>query len=1056
MRAMRRFKGCHHWLAIQAILLLAAVLLVAAPLRGEQSPVSEEEIEKIEAAMPTRATAVPAKARKVLVFSRCEGYYHEVIPLATQAFRIMGEKTGAFEAVMSRDMAMFNPDTLRPFDAILFNNTTHLKFDDPDRRQALLDFVRGGKGVIGIHAASDNFYDWPEAAEMMGGLFDGHPWTADGTWAVKIDEPEHPLNRAFGGKGFLIRDEIYQMKAPYSRDKLRVLLSLDMTNARNLEVSGIKREDQDHAISWIRRFGQGRVFYCSLGHNREIFWNPAILQHYLDGIQFALGDLEADARPSATLERQPEPALTTTAGAVEDPYQKLLHYDFDQSREPLSIIEEEIRQADAKQREEIEIRLLTVLQSPEATFAARQFVCRMLRRIGTNRSVPALAELLEDEQLSHMARYALQRMPSREVDSVFRQALDRLQGNLRIGLIGSIADRGDTKAVSQLAGLAASADLPTAQAAITALGRIGGPGAVKALAQLKVSEELRLTRTDAQLACAERLLAEGATSSALQIYRELSSEENPVQVRIAGYGGLVRAEKEKALPVLIAMLKSPETRIQKAAGPLIRELPGDSITEKLAELLDPLSADAQVVLLDALAARGNPGAAAAVAREAEDPRAVREAAIRALGALGGAENVELLAYVTMEDDVGPLARESLARLRGEGVNARLLELAQDREIPTPVQATLIEVLVQRHAPEAVPVLIQLAGNPESPVRQEALRALASLADEQDLATLVALLPKTQSESERSEAEKTIVSICRKGQDPRHQAEIILTALETSAEAAHRGCLLRIIGRVAAPWGLVPLRTALQEEDEEIQKEAVRALSDWPEPAPLEDLLEVAQKTSSPTLRVLALRGCARLLTLPSERPVEKTLEAYEQALPLAERDEEKKQLLSGLSGIRHPRALELVKPFCEVESLKEEAQLAVEKIAGLLSLPTSASASSGEAEVQNAIDGDPATRWSTRETQRSGQWFMADMGVERPIAKITLDAGSEGEDYPRGYEVYVSSDPNDWGAPVAAGEGSSQVVEISFPPTTGRYVKIIQTGQHSQMWWSICELRAAE
>lgn len=136
--------------------------------------------------------------------------------------------------------------------------------------------------------------------------------------------------------------------------------------------------------------------------------------------------------------------------------------------------------------------------------------------------------------------------------------------------------------------------------------------------------------------------------------------------------------------------------------------------------------------------------------------------------------------------------------------------------------------------------------------------------------------------------------------------------------------------------------------------------------------------------------------------------------------------------------------------------MAAEQIAALLSLPTSAAASSGEDKVMNAIDGDPETRWSTRETQRSGQWFMADMGCERQIAEITLDAGSEGNDYPRGYEVYISSDKSDWGTPVATGEGSEQVVEIHFPPTTGRYVKIVQTGEHSELWWSICEFRAAE
>jgi type 1 glutamine amidotransferase len=278
--------------------LMAAAVLLGGSLWAAPT---EEEVKNITDAMPTTPTVKPEKARKMLVFYRCEGFYHGCIPVANKAFEIMGTKTGAFDVVLSDDMAIFDPEKLKGFDAVLFNNTTGLKFEDPKQRQALMDFVKGGKGVIGIHAATDNFNTWPEAAEMMGGLFDGHPWGAGGTWAVKIDDPEHPINKAFGGKGFTIRDEIYQLKGPYSRDTLRVLLSLDMSKDCNLAVQGMNRADKDYAISWIREFGKGRVFYCSLGHNNEIFWNKAVLQHYLDGIQYALGDLKADATPSAKI-----------------------------------------------------------------------------------------------------------------------------------------------------------------------------------------------------------------------------------------------------------------------------------------------------------------------------------------------------------------------------------------------------------------------------------------------------------------------------------------------------------------------------------------------------------------------------------------------------------------------------------------------------------------------------------------------------------------------------------------------------------------------------------
>jgi len=260
-------------------------------------PVSDELTAKIEAAAPEKATAKPAKARKILVFWLCRGYYHESIPVANKAIEIMGKKTGAYDAVFSDDMNMFDAKKLAEFDAILFNNTTKLEFNEPGRRQALMDFVKGGKGIIGFHAATDNFYNWPEAAEMMGGLFVAHPWTSGGVWAIKDYEPNHPLNAAFKGENFKVKDEIYRQKKLNAVENRRILLTLDLDDPATKNVKGAIESDRDMPVSWIKDYGKGRIFFCGLGHNNEIFYRAAILQHELDGIQFALGDLKVDATP---------------------------------------------------------------------------------------------------------------------------------------------------------------------------------------------------------------------------------------------------------------------------------------------------------------------------------------------------------------------------------------------------------------------------------------------------------------------------------------------------------------------------------------------------------------------------------------------------------------------------------------------------------------------------------------------------------------------------------------------------------------------------------------
>ncbi|MEE9368373.1 MAG: ThuA domain-containing protein [Pontiella sp.] len=281
------------------IYLLAIVAIAGAepkPAKPMKGPAKPEHIKQAKAALPDKAPAKASKERKILIFTRCEGFVHSSIPLGAKTFAMMGEKTGAYTTEESMELEAFTPENLKRFDAILFMSTT--KLDPlPEQKKALLEFVRSGKGIIGIHAASDNFYKWEEGAKLMGGLFCGHPWTSKCTVQVKLDEPDHPLNACFKGESFKVMDEMYQFKDPYSRQNQRVLTSLDLSdsdtkNAKGGNAKKIVRTDGDFGVTWIRREGKGRVFYCSIGHNETIFWDNRILQHYLAGIQYALGDYD--------------------------------------------------------------------------------------------------------------------------------------------------------------------------------------------------------------------------------------------------------------------------------------------------------------------------------------------------------------------------------------------------------------------------------------------------------------------------------------------------------------------------------------------------------------------------------------------------------------------------------------------------------------------------------------------------------------------------------------------------------------------------------------------
>ena len=532
-------------LGLWCLSLLAGAAQAQSPAKLRD--LTADEVQKIENAAPKKATVKPAQPRKLLVFWLCEGFFHQSIPLVNKALEVMGQKTGAYETVITNDMSIFKPESLKQFDAVCFNNTTGLKFNPektPELCKSLMDFVKGGKGIVGIHAATDNFNEWPEAQEMMGGKFTGHPWGGGGTWAIKIDEPDHPLMAAFKGKNFKINDEIYRTEPPlYARDKQLVLMSLDMSDETTRNVKEFKPTDVDTGTAWVKTWGQGRIFYCSLGHNDHLLWNPAILQHYLDGIQFAFGDYKVDTKPKGM--------VTSGKGSDMAELQELLEkvkaYDWGQSRLALTEVSETIRKAygDKAETAKIEKALLGVLDS-DAKQAGKQFVCRELSIIGTEQSVPTLAKMLADEQTSDMARYALERIPGSAVDEALRGSLGKAKGNVKIGIVNSLGQRRDKGAVGALSGLLGGSDEAVASAAAAALGQIADSAATQALAGAKdkTSGKVQLVVLDAYLKCADQLVAAGKKTEALAIYKELQKEAMPKPIRTAALTGMLNATKK--------------------------------------------------------------------------------------------------------------------------------------------------------------------------------------------------------------------------------------------------------------------------------------------------------------------------------------------------------------------------------------------------------------------------------------------------------------------------------------------------------------------------------
>ncbi len=277
------------------------------------SLVTEADLGKIEAAIPVQATAKPLKPRKLLIFDLNVGYGgHGSIPFANVAFTKMGEKTGAFATVVSHDPSVFRAESLKSFDAVFLNNTVGNLFGDTALRESLREFVHGGAGLMGVHGTSVAFTkwpgaieDWPEFGLMLGARGANHRDAHERVF-VKLDDPEHPLNRVFNGRGFEYRDEFFRFHDPYSRERVHVLLSID-TEKTDLDQGPYRgrreRADNDYALAWVRSYGKGRVFYSAIAHNPEVFSDPLMLKFYLGAIQFVLGDVPATTAPSGTRAR---------------------------------------------------------------------------------------------------------------------------------------------------------------------------------------------------------------------------------------------------------------------------------------------------------------------------------------------------------------------------------------------------------------------------------------------------------------------------------------------------------------------------------------------------------------------------------------------------------------------------------------------------------------------------------------------------------------------------------------------------------------------------------
>ena len=576
-------------------------------------------------------------------------------------------------------------------------------------------------------------------------------------------------------------------------------------------------------------------------------------------------------------------------------------------------------------------RGLVRLLDGEADLEAKLQACQILARIGSEACIPVLEKMLADPKTNHMACWALQPNPSAKADAALRSALAGTKGNATVCICGVLGHRRDAASVPALAKVTSRADAVVAEAALSALGKIGGAdvAAILADARRRLPDALRPAATDAYLQCADRLASAGAADAAGAIYKEVLAADAPRRFHRGALLGLMRTAGADAIPFVLKTVRSNDPKMRAAAIANIPTIKGEGVTKRLAAEMPNLPPDAQVLLIGALASRGDTDAGEAVVKAAASASAkVRAAAVGALAEIGDASSVPLLARAAAAaktDEEKQAALLSLRRLKGDGVDEAVTKsmaaaTGHDR-------AQLIEVLLARSAAGAVPAILKEAGSADEAVRKAAFRALGMLAKARDLPALVDLLVGLKGDAGRDDAERTVIEVARKLQNASARAGAPLAALAKATGAEAKGSLLRVLRGIAGAKALAAVKAAVKDSAAGIQDAAIRALADWPDASAVAPLMEVFRSTESTVHRVVALRGCVRLLGLPGGLSPADTVKAYGDLMALAKRPEDKKLVLAGLAKVAHSGALAVAESCMTDPAIRAEATLAVLGIA---------------------------------------------------------------------------------------------------------------------------------
>ena len=579
----------------------------------------------------------------------------------------------------------------------------------------------------------------------------------------------------------------------------------------------------------------------------------------------------------------------------------------------------------------------------DASIAAKAHLIEELRTVGRQESVGPVGALLTEPKLCEPAAQTLVSISGAEAAAALRKALPMVQGSERVTVIYALGRLRDRAAVTVLLKEAGSADSAVRQAAVFALAGTGDPsaGAVLRKAAAAKDADERDHARHCLLRFARRLAETGNKKEAITVCRDVLKQAGPEEAGIASgafYELTGFLPKQEALAEVVAGLGNESVAVRTAAIRRASAMPGKDVTAQLAEALFKLAPSHRGPLVEHLRQRGDAAALpAAVTALNDKEEEVRIAAIAAIGVLGKKDVApKLIAFLDKTPEESAAARAALSAMGGKDLNKALV--AALPEVTPEARSGLLTVLAARDAKGHRDVFLSCTEDEHKGVRHTALKILGPLGDEKVVTKLMKLLAKTESEDDRKAIERSLLHACRELPKKSHKKTAGALIREyAGGDVPVRCALVKVVTCTAEgyPEGLAHVRAAWDDDAPAVKGAALRALAEWPSPQPMGDLLKIAGDTKTVTENVLALRGYVRMAghyaSSKKKGDKEKALDAYKSAMAAARRPQEKKMVLSAVSAMAHPGALEIAVSCLSDTALSAEAAAGAVKIGRAMS-----------------------------------------------------------------------------------------------------------------------------